>query len=104
MYSVDLPRSWRILLLIVNASIPLLPPSPTVNNNTNPLIINWQNTSSSSKSDAEINLLVDEVMLGLNFNVEESHTFKAVRENGGFDGVARIWKNASSHRFNINIF
>ena len=45
------------------------------------MLMNWKDSGSSTKSDGEINRLVDEVLLDPNFNLEELRGFRAAREN-----------------------
>ncbi len=45
------------------------------------LIIDWQNTGSSVKSNNKINRLVRKVILHLDFQLDKVQTFNAAREN-----------------------
>jgi hypothetical protein len=45
------------------------------------LLMNWKNSGPSTKSDGEINRLVDEVLLNPHFNLEDLQGFRAAREN-----------------------
>jgi hypothetical protein len=45
------------------------------------LLVDWQNTGSSAKSNNEINCLVHEVILHPDFRLDEVQTFNAAREN-----------------------
>lgn len=57
-------------------------------NKTAELLMNWQNTSSSQKSDAEINRLVHEVALDPDFRLEDLKKFNAQQENRKSDTAA----------------
>ena len=50
-------------------------------NKTVELVVDWQNTGSSSKSNNEINHLVHEVILHTEFRIDQLKTFNAAREN-----------------------
>ncbi len=50
-------------------------------NKSTRLIIDWQNTGSSVKSNNEINRLVREVILHLDFQLNEVQTFNTAQEN-----------------------
>ena len=43
--------------------------------------MNWKDYGPSTKSDGEINHLVDEVLLDPNFNLKDLRGFRAAREN-----------------------
>ena len=59
-----------------------LPTPPLVHRNQSvELLMNWKHSGSSTKSDGEINRLVDEVLLDPNFNLEDLRGFRAAREN-----------------------
>jgi hypothetical protein len=69
-------------------SIPSTPPGDAVedagssySNKTTELLMNWQNTGSSQKSDVEMNRLVNEVALNPEFDLEDLKKFNAQREN-----------------------
>ena len=64
--------------------------SPTTSPSTLPLVhcnqsvellMNWKDSGPSTKSDGEINHLVDEVLLNPNFNLKDLQKFRAAREN-----------------------
>ena len=57
-------------------------------NKTTELLMNWQNTSSSQKSDAEINCLVHDVALNPDFHLEDLKKFNAQQENQKSDITA----------------
>jgi hypothetical protein len=62
----------------------LTPPStpPLVHRNQSvELLMNWKDSGPSTKSDGEINRLVDEVLLDPYFNLEDLRGFKVAREN-----------------------
>jgi len=50
-------------------------------NKTAELVVDWQNTGSSSKSNNEINRLVHKVILHTEFRIDQLKTFNAAREN-----------------------
>jgi hypothetical protein len=50
-------------------------------NKTAGLVVDWQNTGSSVKSNNEINHLVHEVILHLEFQLNNLKTFNAAQEN-----------------------
>jgi hypothetical protein len=50
-------------------------------NKTAGLMVDWQNTGSSVKSNNEINRLVREVILHPAFQLDDLKTFNAAREN-----------------------
>jgi hypothetical protein len=62
---------------------PTSPPTPPLvhRNQSVELLMNWKDSGPSTKSDGEINRLVDEVLLDPNFNLEDLRGFKAAREN-----------------------
>jgi hypothetical protein len=67
-------------------SMPSTPPGDGVedagySNKTTELLMNWQNTGSSQKSDVEMNRLVHEVALNPEFDLEDLKKFNAQREN-----------------------
>jgi Plavaka transposase len=67
-------------------SIPSTPPGNAVedagySNKTTELLMNWQNTGSSQKSDVEMNRLVHEVVLNPEFDLDDLKKFNAQREN-----------------------
>ena len=43
--------------------------------------MNWKDSGPSTKSDSEINCLVDEVLLDPDFNLKDLRGFRAAREN-----------------------
>jgi hypothetical protein len=50
-------------------------------NKTAELMVNWQNTGSSSKSNNEINCLVHKVILHTEFRIDQLKTFNTAQEN-----------------------
>jgi len=62
---------------------PTSPPTPPLvhRNQSVELLMNWKDSGPSTKSDGEINRLVDEVLLDPNFNLEDLRGFRAAREN-----------------------
>ncbi|KAF8955096.1 hypothetical protein BDZ97DRAFT_1675230, partial [Flammula alnicola] len=70
-------------------------------NKTVEMVMDWQNTGSSQKSDLEVNRLINEVIFHPDFNVEELKHFNAQRENQRADAadqkspLLRSFKEAS---------
>lgn len=64
-------------------SSPTSPPTPPLvhRNQSVELLMNWKDSGPSTKSDGEINRLVNEVLLDPNFNLEDLRGFRAAREN-----------------------
>jgi hypothetical protein len=61
---------------------PTSPPTPPVHRNQSvELLMNWKDSGPSTKSDSEVNRLVDEVLLDPNFKLEDLRGFRAAREN-----------------------
>ena len=56
-------------------------------NESTKLIIEWQNSGGSSKSNAEVNRLVQEVLLNPNFKAQDLRGFKAGQENRRIDAA-----------------
>ena len=67
-------------------------------NKTTELLMNWQNTGSSQKSDAEINRLVHEVALNPDFHLEDLKKFNAQQENRKSDTAAEQSPHLQSFR------
>ena len=56
-------------------------------NESTELIMEWQNSGGSTKSDAEVNRLVRDVLLSPNFNAQDLKGFEAGRENHWIDAA-----------------
>jgi hypothetical protein len=70
--------------------MPSTPPGDAVedagySNKTTELLMNWQNTSSSQKSDGEMNCLVHKVALNPDFDLNDLKNFNAQQENWKVD-------------------
>ena len=61
----------------------ILPPSPSpVHRNASvEMLMNWKDSGTSAKSDAEVNRLVKDVLLDPDFKLEDLQGFKVAREN-----------------------
>jgi hypothetical protein len=58
------------------------PTPPLVHRNQSiELLMNWKDSGPSTKSNGEINRLVDEVLLDPNFNIDDLRGFRAAQEN-----------------------
>ena len=72
-------------LLVSNEQMdasPISPPTPPVHRNQSvELLMNWKDSGPSTKSDSEVNRLVNEVLLDPNFKLEDLRGFRAAREN-----------------------
>ena len=68
-----------------------LPPSPTLvhRNESVEMLMNWKDSGSSTKSDAEVNRLVNDVLLEPNFKLEDLRGFNAARENQQSDAAEK---------------
>src|SRR6266545_1226970 len=62
---------------------PISPPTPPPvhRNQSIELLMNWKDSGPSTKSDGEVNRLVDEVLLDPKFKLEELRGFRTAREN-----------------------
>ena len=62
---------------------PISPPTPPPvhRNQSIELLMNWKDSGPSTKSDGEVNRLVDEVLLDPKFKLEDLRGFRAAREN-----------------------
>jgi Plavaka transposase len=69
--------------------VPMLPPSPTPvhRNESVEMLMNWKDSGTSSKSDAEINRLVKEVLLDPNFKLKDLQGFSVAKENQRSDAA-----------------
>jgi hypothetical protein len=77
-------------LLASHERIDALPTSPPIlplvhRNQSVELLMNWKDSGPPTKSDSEINRLVDEVLFDPNFSLEDLRGFRAARENRRID-------------------
>ncbi|KAF8156767.1 hypothetical protein B0H34DRAFT_789464 [Crassisporium funariophilum] len=70
-------------------TVPLCPLTPPLvhRNETVELLMNWKDSGPSTKSDGEVNRLVNEVLLNPNFTLEDLRGFRAARENRQTDAA-----------------
>jgi hypothetical protein len=66
---------------------------PVHRNETVELLMNWKDSGPSTKSDGEVNRLVNEVLLDPNFKLEDLRGFSAAQENRRMDAAVR-WGDA----------
>jgi hypothetical protein len=71
------------------ASIQILPPPPVHRNETIEMIMNWKDSVAITKSDAEVNHLVNNVLLDPNFKVEDLQGFNVAKENRQSDAAEK---------------
>ena len=66
---------------------PISPPTPPPvhRNQSIELLMNWKDSGPSTKSDGEVNRLVDEVLLDPKFKLEDLRGFRVARENCRMD-------------------
>jgi Plavaka transposase len=62
-------------------SMPPPPSTPVHRNESVEMLMNWKDSGTSSKSDAEVNRLVTDVLLDPNFKVKDLQGFNVAREN-----------------------
>ena len=69
----------------------ILPPSPSPvhRNESVKMLMNWKDSGTSTKSDAEVNRLVNDVLLDPNFKLEDLQGFNVARENQRGDAVEK---------------
>ncbi|KAJ7196759.1 hypothetical protein GGX14DRAFT_671786 [Mycena pura] len=65
------------------------PPAPSASNLSTTLLMNWFNNGNTTKSEAELNALINDVVLNPAFNSEELVGFDANRANKQVDQDAR---------------
>ena len=53
-------------------------------------LVRWMNTGSNSKSEGEVDRLVDDVLNAADFKAEDLHDFNAHRENGRLDAADKV--------------
>jgi len=75
----------------VGETMSTLPPSPSPvhRNESVEMLMNWKDSGTSTKSDAEVNRLVNEVLLDPNFKLEELQGFNVARENQRSDAAEK---------------
>ena len=59
----------------------MLPPAPVHRNETVEMIMNWKDSGATTKSDAEVNCLVNDILLDPNFKVKDLQGFNVAKEN-----------------------
>jgi len=69
----------------------ILPPSlpPVHRNESVEMLMSWKDSGASTKSDAEVNCLVNDVLLDPDFKLEDLRGFNAARENHRGDAVEK---------------
>jgi hypothetical protein len=69
----------------------MLPPSPTLvhQNESVEMLMNWKDSGSSTKSDAEVNRLVNDILLEPSFKLEDLRGFNVARENQRSDAAEK---------------
>jgi len=60
---------------------PSLTPEAVHRNKSVEMLMNWKDFGTSTKSDTEVNHLVDDVLLDPNFKLDDLRGFNAAREN-----------------------
>ena len=68
---------------------PSPPPSPVHRNKSVEMLMNWKDSGTSTKSDAEVNRLVNSVLLDPNFKLEDLKGFNVARENQRSDAAEK---------------
>jgi len=69
----------------------ILPPSPSLvhRNESVEMLMNWKDSGTSTKSDTEINRLVNSVLLDPNFKLEDLKGFNVAKENQRSDAAEK---------------
>ena len=70
-------------------SVSMLPPAPVHRNETVEMIMNWKDSGATTKSDAEVNRLVNDILLDPNFKVEDLQGFNVAKENRQSDAAEK---------------
>ena len=70
-------------------TIQIPPPAPVHRNETVEMIMNWKDSGATTKSDAEVNRLVSDVLLDPNFKVEDLQGFNVAKENRQSDAAEK---------------
>jgi hypothetical protein len=68
---------------------PSLRPSLVHRNESVEILMNWKDSGASTKSDAEVNRLVNDVLLDPNFKLEDLQGFNVARENQRSDAAEK---------------
>ena len=71
--------------------VPMPPPSPTLvhRNQSVEMVMNWKDSGAPTKSDAEVNRLVKDVLLDPEFKLEDLRGFSVARENQQSDAAEK---------------
>jgi hypothetical protein len=71
--------------------VPMLPPSPSPvhRNESVNMIMDWKDSGAPTKSDAEVNRLVKDVLFDPRFNLEDLRGFNVTRENQQSDAAEK---------------
>ena len=64
-------------------------PSPVHRNESVEMLMNWKDSGASSKSDAEVNRLVEDVLLDPKFKAEDLRGFSVAKENRRSDAAEK---------------
>lgn len=70
-------------------SMPPPSPIPVHRNESVEMLMNWKDSGTSTKSDAEVNRLVKDVLLDPNFKLEDLRGFNVARENQQSDAAEK---------------
>jgi hypothetical protein len=70
-------------------SMPPPSPTPVHRNESVEMLMNWKDSGTSTKSDAEVNHLVQDVLLDPNFKLEDLQGFSVARENQQSDAAEK---------------
>jgi hypothetical protein len=65
------------------------PPAPIHRNESVEMLMNWKDSGASTKSDTEVNRLVNDVLLDPNFKLEDLQGFSVARENKRSDAAEK---------------
>ena len=68
---------------------PPTPPAPVHRNKSVDMLMNWKDSGATTKSDAEVNRLVRDVLLNPNFNLGDLKGFNVARENKRSDAAEK---------------
>ena len=72
-----------------HTSMPPPSPIPVHRNESVEMLMNWKDSGASTKSDAEVNRLVNDVLLDPNFKLEDLQGFNVARENQRSDAAEK---------------
>jgi hypothetical protein len=75
----------------IGGAVPMPPPSPTPvhRNESVEMVMNWKDSGAPTKSDAEVNHLVKDVLLDPKFKLEDLLGFSVARENQQSDAAEK---------------